>query len=248
MGRRLVVARKLRAADPVADLKRRIARAPRAIRRLTHAWWQDHGFAEQIASAGTAEVGKRVGIILIKQRSEQLKRAGMVVLGELVGEHLHTLDLEAFGSLLHDGHIAEPALVEAFATRVLGKLLERSEIRANTIYDLARWRHGERAWQRHAMCLAFLGLAPRAREVPGLTEMICAICASVVWSIDEIDQRAVGRLLRELSECEPDRVEEFFHRYCRFMSKACARTVVSRYAPDRRDKLLAHHKRATTIT
>jgi hypothetical protein len=246
MGRRLVVARKLRAADPVADLKRRLARTPRALRRTTRVWWKEHGFAEQIATAGTAEVGKRVGIILIKQRSELLKRAGIVVLGELVGEHLHHLDLATLGSLLHDGHLSD-ALAEAFATRVLGKLLERDDIRPNAIYDLAQWRHAEKAWQRHAMCLAFSGLASRAKEVVGLTEMIFAICASVVWSIDEIDQRAVGRVLRDLSEVEPDRVEAFFIRYCRFMSKACARTAVSRYVPVRRGELLAHHKRATTI-
>ncbi len=246
MGRRLGVARKLRAADPVADLKRRLARTPHALRRTTRVWWKDHGFAEQIASAGTAEVGKRVGIILMKQRAALVKRAGLVVLGELVGEHLHNLDLPALGALLHDGHLTD-ALVEPFAIRVLGRMLERDDIRMNAIYDLARWRHAETAWQRHAMCLAFLGLAPRARDIPGLCEMIFAICSSVVWSIDEIDQRAVGRILRELSTAEPDRVEEFFIRYCRFMSKACARTVVSRYSPARRDELLAHYKRATTI-
>ena len=77
--------------------------------------------------------------------------------------------------------------------------------------------------------------------------MIFAICASVVWSIDPIDQQSVAVLLRELSRWSPDRVEEFFIRYCRFMSKACARTTVSRYSPARRGELLAHHKRATTI-
>lgn len=251
MGRAQRVAKKLRVLDPVADLKRRLAREELAslakIRRITRAWWKHHGFAEQIATAGTAEVGKRVGIILIKQRPEGAKRAGIIVLGELVGDQLHSLDLGALGSLLEDGHLAQPALVEAFSVRVLAKLLEREEVRARTIYDLAQWRHSEKAWQRHAMCLAFLELAPRARSIAGLTEMILAICASVVWSIDPIDQSAVGWILRDLSRVEADRVEGFFIRYCRFMSKACARMAVSAYSPARRGELLAHHRRATTI-
>lgn len=252
MGRAHRVARRLRTLDPVADLKRRLRREGAttlsAIQRVTRAWWRQHGFPAQIEAAGTAEVGKRVGIILIGQRGDIVKRAGIVVLGVLVGEHLHNLDLGALGSLLHDGHLADSPLVEAFATRVLGRMLARDDIRANAIYDIAQWRHAEKPWQRHAMCLAFTGLAPRAKEIAGLTEIIFAICSSVVWSIDEIDQRAVGRILRDLSQSEPDRVEEFFIRYCRFMSKACARAAVSRYSPARRGELLAHHKRATTIS
>lgn len=247
------VARKLRALDPVADLKRRLAKEglPASfakVRRITRAWWKQHGFAEQIASAGTAEVGKRIGTILIAQTMAESKRAGIVVLGELVGDHLHSLDLAALGALLRDGHLAQPALVEAFAVRVLAKLLEREDTRARTIYDLSQWRHAERPWQRHAMCLAFLEIVPRAKQIAGLTEMVLAICASVVWSIDEIDQRAVGAILRELSSAKPDDVETFFLRYARFMSKACARAAVSRYAPARRVALLAHHRRATTLT
>lgn len=247
MGRRLVVARKLRALDPVADLKRRLARAPRTVRRVTRAWWKDHGFPAQIASAGTAEVGKRIGIILIEQRAIEAKRAGIVVLGELVGAQLHTLDLEVLGTLLQSGHLAEAKLVEAFATRVLGRIVEREHLRANAIYQLAQWRHAEKAWQRYAMCFALLGLFPRSHEIAGLAEIVLAICASVVWSIDPIDQTAVGRVLSELSDVEPDRVQEFFVRYCRFMSRACARAAVARYAEARREKLLAYHKRATSI-
>ena len=246
------VTRKLRALDPVLDLQRRLAKEglPASfakVRRITRAWWKHHGFDDQIATAGTAEGGERIGIILIAQRLAESKRAGIIVLGELVGDQLHGLDLGALGSLLHDGHLAQPALVEAFAVRVLGKLLVRDDTRARVIYDLAQWRHAEKPWQRHAMCLAFLELAPRASTIAGLLEMILAICASVVWSIDPIDQSAVASILRELSTSEPDRVEAFFIRYARFMSKACARTAISRYSRARRSELLAHHKRATTI-
>jgi hypothetical protein len=245
------VARRLRALDPVADLKRRLARESSStlptIRRVTRAWWKQHGFADQIAAAGTAEVGKRIGIILITQRPYECKRAGIFVLSELVGEQLHNLDLGALATLLDGGHLADIALVEAFAVRVLGRVLSREDTQARAIYDIAQWRHAEKAWQRHAMCLAFLELAPRARDVVGLTEVILAICASVVWSIDPIDQTAVGWILSELSRSEPDRVEAFFLRYCRFMSKACARSAVARYALARRTELLAQHKRATTL-
>lgn len=245
------VERKLRALDPVADLRRRLAReAPSslpAIRRITRAWWKRHGFAEQIAAAGSAEVGKRVGMILVAQRGYACKRAGLVVLGELVGEHLHSLDLDALAALLRDGHLAEPTLVEAFAVRVLGRVLARDDGRTRAIYDLAQWRHAERAWQRHAMCLAFTVIVPRAQAIAGLTEIALAICASVVWSIDPIDQAAVAWLVRDLSLVEPERVALFFVRYCRFMSRASARTAVSRYSHARRAELLAHHRRATTL-
>lgn len=248
MGGAQRVARKLRALDPVADLRRRLRGvAPSAIRRITRAWWAQHGFVAQIEAAGSAEVGKRVGTILITQRSPACKRAGIVVLGELVGAHLHRADLDVLGALLRDGHLAEASLVEAFAIHILGRVLAREGTPARAIYDLAQWRHAESAWQRHAMCLAFRGLVPRVAEIGGLAEIVLAICASVVWSVDAIDQSAVAWLLRDLSRGEPELVAAFFLRYCRFMSKGCARTVVSRYAPARRRQLLAYHKRATTI-
>jgi hypothetical protein len=255
MGRAQRVARKLRALDPIADLRQRLFRGhlPAAfpkVRRITRDWWKHHGFAEQIATAGTAEVGKSVGIILMKQSAQPIaeaRRAGIIVLGELVGEHLHSHDLPAFEALFRGGYLADPKMVEEFATRVLGRMLERDDIRATVIYELAQWRHAETRWQRYAMCLAFLELVPRTTKIPGLAEMILAICACVVWSIDEIDQRAVGWILRDLSRIEANRVEVFFLRYARFMSKACARTAVSAYAAARRSELLAYHKRATTL-
>jgi hypothetical protein len=246
------VARKLRAQDPVADLKRRLKleglpASLAKVRRITKAWWKHHGFAKQIETAGTAEVGKRVGVILLEQSMAEAKRAGIVVLGELVGEHLHSLDLSAFASLLARDHVSGPVFVVPFAVRVLGRILERDDIREGAIYKLSQWRHAEKPWQRHAMCLAFLDLASRANEIDGVTEVILAICASVVWSIDPIDQSAVGVVLRALSRAEPARVVEFFLRYCRFMSRSCVRAAIAGYPPARREELLAHHKRATTL-
>jgi 3-methyladenine DNA glycosylase AlkD len=243
------VARKLRALDPLADLRRRLGRgptritAPGKIRTVVRAWWRDHALADHPAT-----VGKRIAFALIEQRLVEHKLAGISILQDQLGEHLRSTDIVGFARLFATGHLADWPIVDAFCAKVLATLLERDAGRPDVIYALAQWRSADTAWQRSAACVAFGSLAPRGDAVePGLSEAILAICASIVWSVDEIDQRAVGWILRELSRAEPDRVEGFFIRYARFMSKACARLAVARYSPARRGALLAHHKNATTI-
>ncbi|MBA3451515.1 MAG: DNA alkylation repair protein [Deltaproteobacteria bacterium] len=240
---------KLRAPlDPVADLRRRLARAgPRTlglakIRVCVRRWWADHGLA-----AHPATVGRRIAIVLIEQRSIAHKLAGILVLEQL-GDRLRATDVPVFSRLFGGGHLAAFELVDRFATRVLGVLLDREAGQVDAVRAIASWRSADIAWQRRAACVSFIRLAALGDStVPGLTSIILGVCATVVWSPVRCDQTAVGWVLRELSCAEPFRMESYFLRHARFMSRECARLAVSKLPAMQRSLLLARHARATTL-
>lgn len=254
------------ALDPVADLKRRLGRAatdrarafwarylrgtatfrgvPMAkVRELVHRWWGDHGLG-----AHPAAVGKRIARALIEQPMTEDKLAGILVLQELLGDQLRAGDLPGFARLFAAGHLADWNVVDWFGMKVLVTLIDRVPGRADTARALAQWRLAATPWQRRAACLAFTKLAPHGdRAHPGLTELVLLVCGTVVWSRERLEQTAVGWALRELSRAEPDRVEAFYLRHARLMSKECARYAVAKFPPGRRAELLAHHRRATSL-
>lgn len=235
------------ALDPVADLSRRLARGPiagrSALRTCVLAWWRDQALAEHPST-----VGKRVALALLEQARRDAKQAGVIVLQELLAEHLRTSDLASFELLLATGALSDAALVDGFAVRVLGTMLLRVRGRGDVARVLASWRDGTTVWQRRAACVAFTALAPQGdAALPGLAQLIFTVCSTVVWSPERLDQTAVGWLLRELSRAEPTRVEAFFRRHARFMSRECARLAIERLPAARHKDLLAHWKRATSL-
>jgi 3-methyladenine DNA glycosylase AlkD len=230
--------------DPVADLRRRLARCTaRQVRGCVHTWWDDHGLA-----AHPAAVGKRIAFALIEQKRATPKLAGALVLHELLADQLGPGDLAGLERLFADGHLADDHLVDWIGAKVLGAMLGRVRGRGELARALARWRDADTVWQRRAACVALATLAPQGEAaLPGLCELVFAVCATVVWSPERIDQTAVAGLLRELSRAEPARVAAFFRRYARLMSRECARGAVAKLAAATRVELLAHHRRATTL-
>jgi 3-methyladenine DNA glycosylase AlkD len=239
-----VVAKSRLLTDPIADLRRRLARcAPRSRRACVRTWWREHGLVEHPAA-----VGKRVAIALIERDQLELQRAGVLVLHELLADHLRAADVSAFAQLFARGHLVDEDLVDAFAVKVLGTMLHRVRGRAEVARELAAWRDGETPAQRRAALVAFTALAPQGdAALAGLTQLVFTMCSTVVWSPERGDQTAVGWLLRELSRAEPTRVEAFFRRHARFLSRAAARLAIERLSPARQQVLLAHWKRATTL-
>lgn len=231
--------------DPLADLRRRLGRSrrpPSEVRAIVRRWWREQSFAELPAA-----VGKRVACALLEHRSAQGKLAAIYVLGDLLADQLRTSDLATFARLYAMGHLATEAVNDAFATRVLGRLLARDAGRAEVLRALAGWREAPSADQRRAACMALATLAPHGDAMPGVVDAILLVCAAIVWSPNETDHLAVGEVLRALSRAEPVTVEAFFRRDARFMSPACARRAVSRLSATTRRALLAHHRRATTL-
>lgn len=231
--------------DPIADVRRRLGRGPRPpakLRAIIRAWWSEHGFAELPAS-----VGKRVALALLERRAVEDQLTGIIVLQLPLGEQLRASDLPSFARLFAKPHLDDVMVVDQFAICVLGTLLARETGRRDVIRGLAEWRDARSKWQRRAACLALSTIAARGDAIEGLTGAILLSCATVVWSLEPEDQSAVGLVIRELSRAEPVCVEAFVRRYARLMSRACARTAVSKLAPARRAELLAHHKRATTL-
>jgi 3-methyladenine DNA glycosylase AlkD len=156
--------------------------------------------------------------------------------------------IAAFEAVFARGDLADPALADQLGVHVIGALLlrTRGRARAEAARSLAAWRNAESMWQRRAACAAFTVLAPQGdAALPNLAQLIFTICSTVVWSLERVDQTAVGWLLRELSRAEPIRVEAFVRRHARFMSRECVRQATELLAPQA--ELLAHWKRATTI-
>lgn len=233
--------------DPVADLKRRLARFRGAqvakVRSIVRMWWAEHDFDKCPAT-----VGKRIAIALIEQRMVEDKLAGMLILGELLGDQLRVTDLSVFAPLFEDAHLDDAIVVDWFATKVLATLVARTAGRGEVAKQLATWRDGDTIWQRRAACLAFAKLAPDGdAAMHGFVELVLRVCATVVWSHERFDQTAVGHLLRELSRGNAGRVESFFRKHAQLMSRECARHAVAKLPAAQRATLLAHHKRATSL-
>ena len=233
------------ALDPVADLSRRIRRrkspAPAALRACVQTWWNDQCLTEHPPA-----VGKRVALALLEHDEIECKRAGVIVLHELLADHLRLADLAAFEPLFASGALAGGGVVDRFGVKVIGTMLLRVHGRAEVARTLASWRNADTMWQRRAACAGFTALAPQGdAALAGLTQLIFLLCASVVWSPERVDQTAVGWLLRELSRAEPTRVEGFVRRHARFMSRECVRQAIEKLP--RQPDLLAHWKRATTL-
>ncbi len=229
--------------DPVADLIVRLARDSTKAKACVRAWWSDHDFGDHPAA-----VGKRVALALLEQPRPEGKLAGILVLHEFLAAHLRAGDLPGFARLFATGQLAEWGVVDRFTMKVLVTLLDRPTGRREVARTLAQWRTADTVWQRRASCLAFLKLAPLGDAVlPGLTDHVLTICATVVWSHEPHDQTAVGCVLRELARAEPVKVEAFFRRHALLMSKDCARHIVAKLPPELRTELLAFHKRATSL-
>lgn len=220
--------------DPVADL---IGRISRGQRRAVQTWWADHELA-----AHPATVGKRIAFALLAQPSTATKRAGIVILGELLGDQLRAHDLPVIAHLFVDGHLADPKIASAVATGVLGALLAREAGRGAIVRALLEWRYGEAA-QRRAACVAF----ERIAQEPGHEAACLELCATIVWSHLAEDQAGVAAVLSQLATREPVRVAAFLQRYARFMSRSCITRACAALPVASRTALLANWKRATTI-
>jgi hypothetical protein len=235
------------ALDPVADLSRRLSRRKSTGRATLGAcvarWWTDHGLAEHPNA-----VGKRIALALLEHRRTDVREAGIVVLHELLADHLRASDLPSFEALFARGALADDKLVDWFGVKVLGTMLHRVRGRSEVARDIAAWRNADTMWQRRAACVAFTAVAPQGdAALPGVVQLIFTLCATVVWSPESLDQTAVGWLLRDLSRAEPTRVEAFVRRQARFMSRECVRQAIDKLPAARQQELLAHWKHATSL-
>ena len=232
------------ALDPVAHLRRILARRQSTpLRACVVRWWNEQGLAEHPAA-----VGKRIARALIQQKQNDAKLAGILVLHELLADELRASDLPSFVGLFDSRALADGSVVDWFGVKVLGTMLHDVRARGEVARALAEWRAAESVWQRRAACVAFTALAPQGdAALPNLAQLIFTVCAAIVWSTDRLDQTAVGWLLRELSRAEPTRVEAFFRRHARFMSRECARHAIEKLPATRQKDLLAHWKRATSL-
>jgi 3-methyladenine DNA glycosylase AlkD len=188
-------------------------------------------------------VGKRVALALIARRRLESKIAGIALLSEPLGDHLRAADIASFAALLAAGHLDQPNLIDWFATKVIGPLLEPPAGRAVLTRWLVEWAGNGSAAHRRCACHAVL---PHAHD-RAFASLILLVCGTAVWSVEPTDQAIVGLLLKQLAHVEPRRVEVTVRRIAHLMSKACIRTATERFPVALRTELLVHWKRATRI-
>ena len=243
--------------DPIRDLEARLTRRRGDLRFGAHwsrretarrtrirehadAWWIQHGFDKHPAT-----VGKRVALALIGRPRLESKIAGITLLADPLGEHLRAADVASFATLLAAGHLDQPNLIDWFAAKIIGPLLEPTAERAPTpgrAAWLIEWVEASPA-QRRCACHALL---PHAHD-RAFASLILLVCGTAVWSHEPLDQAAIGLLLKQLAHVEPRRVEAFVRRVAHLMSKACIRTATEPFPVALRTELLVHWKRATRI-
>jgi 3-methyladenine DNA glycosylase AlkD len=184
---------------------------------------------------------------LFETRKPKLQRTAIELIKTELASELRASDVAAFGTLLECGIISDLRVIDKLALDVLGALLERAAGRAEIVRELAGWRTSASMGQRRAACVAFTVIAPQGdHALDGFVDVALTLCSACVWSIEPLDQTAVGWLLRELSRPEPSRVEAFVRRHARFMSRDCIREAIDQLSADRKRALLDGWKRART--
>ena len=155
-------------------------------------------------------------------------------------EKLRAEDLPTIARLFEHGQLSDEDDIDRVARGVLAPMIEHARDRREVAHAIAGWRGATTPAQRRAACLAFVA------HVAEYSELAFSICADVVWSPDPTDHLAVAELLAALAAVVPARTEAFVRRHAHLMSRTCVRKAVATLRA--RDELLAHHRRATTIT
>lgn len=155
-------------------------------------------------------------------------------------ERLGAEDLPTIARLFEHGQLSDEVEIDRVARGVLAYMIEHARDRRDVAQAIASWRGASTAAQRRAACIAFVPHVAEHRE------LAFEICRHVVWSPDPLDHLGVAELLAALAEVLPALTEAFVRRHARLMSRTCVRKAVATLRA--RDELLAHHRRATTIT
>lgn len=176
------------------------------VRAAVRRTWKQHRLAE----ASTADLLALAHRWFGAPTSED-KLAAVLLLAEQATGRLTVEHVDALGAPFTAGHITDWNVCDWYAIKALHAFLVHDpgdvEARAR---GLAAWGAAESLWQRRAGLVAFVKLAPRAREqFAGFTELVLRLGRDNLVSDDRFAHTGPGWVLRELSRAEPDAVREF---------------------------------------
>jgi 3-methyladenine DNA glycosylase AlkD len=197
------------------------------IRAAVGQTWREYGLDD----AGTDELIALAHRWFAAQMEED-KLAAVLLLAEHVVGRLDLTHIDALAAPFTTGDIFDWSVCDWYATKTLhayltadaGGVEERSRA-------LARWGTADNLWQRRAGLVAFVKLAPVARQqFKGFTEVVLELCRNNLVSDDRFAHTGPGWVLRELSRCEPDAVRTFVENEPR-LSKEARRMALARLRP-----------------
>jgi 3-methyladenine DNA glycosylase AlkD len=197
------------------------------IRSAVRRTWRDHRLDEAV----TADLLALVHRWFAAPTSED-KLAAVLLLAEHAVDRLTVEHLPALAAPFATDDISDWSVCDWYATKALHAFLtddpSDTEQRAR---DLAAWGTADNLWQRRAGLVAFVKLAPRAKEqFSGFTPLVLQLCRDNLVSEDRFAHTGPGWVLRELSRAEPDVVREFVAAHDS-LSQEARRMALARLRP-----------------
>ena len=193
------------------------------IRSVVHGVWDEKRLGEI-----DADTQIDLALSFLAKRYSEDKIAGVLVLAERLIDDLRTSDAPRLARSFELGHIQDWSTCDWYCVKVLGRFIERQDIRARA-RAIAAWRDADGLWQRRAAAVAFVYLARQGDSFfSGFTSLLLKVCATNVKSPERFSQTSVGWLLRELSHAEPERVAAFVEKHRGSMSREAEKAAMAK--------------------
>ncbi len=171
--------------------------------------------------------GKRLALVLLRERLTEDKLAGVLLLAEHLDDTIGPADLPLLREPLADGSIADWSACDWYAVKVLGPQAGRHG--APFAEPLARWAAGDGPlWERRAPAAAFASLAAKPHPFDGFAALALEVCDALSGDDQRFAQTAVGWLLRELSAQQPASVAAFVETHGEKLSREARRMATAR--------------------
>lgn len=197
------------------------------IRASVRNTWQQHNLSE----ATTADLLALAHRWFAVPTTED-KLAAVLLLAEQMTDRLTVHDVDALAIPFTTGDVSDWGVCDWYANKTLHVFLaydpEDTEPRARA---LASWGTADSLWQRRAGLVAFVKLAPRAREqFGGFTRLVLQLCEDNLVSDERFAHTGPGWVLRELSRAEPEEVRKFVEAHPELSNEA-RRMALARLRP-----------------
>jgi 3-methyladenine DNA glycosylase AlkD len=171
--------------------------------------WGEHG----VVSWSTEE------LLTLAQRwfagpASEDQLAAVLLLAEHTQGRLRIEHADALAAPLAAGHVRDWNVTDWYATKALHAFLTGGDDAGGELEARARalagWTTAPSLWQRRAGVVAFVKLAPHAREAfDGFVPLVLDACANNLAHVGRFAHTGPGWVLRELSRAVPDAVAAF---------------------------------------
>ena len=205
-----------------------------------HTWYAEEGVGTKLSPAKQVDVA----LSLIRETVAEDKLAGVLFLQEILLP-LQAIkwwrDIPGFGALFKNGRIFDSNTCDWFCVKVLGPLAQQEG--ESCARAIAQWSRSKNLWQRRTSGVAFINLAEHGEaNFLGFTDMLLEACADTVKSKERFAQTGTGWVLRELSLCEPKRVEHFLLNNLDDLSLEGLRYAPEKFPADLKARLIRRRK------